>query len=704
MMRRAALATACFLAAPVALPACAATLRGGEHGAFTRLVFFADGPVTWNVDGFGRAAVVRFYGAVPDLDLADAFLRIGRERIAAVSWRDGALGLDLGCDCVPKVTQRTDDLVVIDVVPRVDDATLPPALRGPLVVPVPVIPDPPTAPDTSRIAAMGAIDAVPELRSAAETVETAPVVGTSVPERTTVEPSMPEWDESGRSIVEARMEVEAETAVPAAPVPPAAPPIVTTVPVGVPLVLDPIRVPLGERLDRALHDQIVEAGPGALTDPVTPATAKPDGAQLRTRDARAPAGPPGLRETSAPTATCEGADALRPLLLADPAEARAALPDLEDAFAEGDVTEARALHAAYLSAGLGAEAARLAPAAEVEGPWLPLLSDVLDADPGASAPEIAWGCGAEAVLLALNVLRPPEPITAEAADQVAALVGLMPMERRRDVLPRALARLESAGEDALAARLDGLPGAEPQADPLRTAETRADALTDRLDTGGAAMPAAADTQDALAMLSTLPESEARHDLAAAAAAAVAVDGNLSALGLVMDGADATLRGVAVDAIVGMWASAPSERRGVLAAALLRWRADTGRDARAALASAAEAEGLATVAARWRGLDAVEAARPDIARAESDLGPVDVAWLSRDLDAAAAQAEAADAPTRARLAALIAEPATDAPADTFQGAADRLARAGAARAALSGLLEEGDALLAAASDGAVGTDR
>ena len=660
----------------IAAPAAAAPLRGGEHDGFTRLAIEAEERVGVAVAVEGRTATVALSGPVPTVELDRAFERIGRDRIARLDWdaADGTLRIGMGCDCVPTVRQFSG-LVVIDVAAAPDRAPSPEALPQAPPVASPATPvEPPPDPVT--------VEALERAFGRRGTDRSSDPAGIPEPPRepagsAAVAPSVP-------VVVLAAAPAAARDAGSANPFAaeaarPAAPEIRNGPPLGVPLVLTPVAVPLSDRIGRALREHSVAARSGsevpARPEPPAP---RPDAAQIVTRDGRA--GRVAPTAAAAPSIVCPDDGRLRALLAADPARARAELPDLVAGFTDGGVDAAEALRDGYLRAGLGVEALRVSRAAWLRDDWMDTLSDVLDPPVVGAAPSSPRLCGAAAAFVALVYGPPGDPLTIEDADDMARIAGSLPRERAAILLPPIIETLDGAGASALATRLRGTLNGSPTDDVAGIAESRAETFTGRLDAGAASRDV---VQDALAALPTTPEGAARDGLVASTAAALAIEGDLGALASAMAEADPDQRSAVLAAITRLWSTTEPERRGVLAAALLRWRDRADSDTADRMARAAAEEGLAIVASRWR-TPGREALPPPIV--DPGLGDADQAWLSRDLDGVADT----DAQTpRAQLAAAIVEAPTFAEADTFLGAQDRLEGARRTRDLISALIAEGD---------------
>ena len=484
-----------------------------------------------------------------------------------------------------------------------------------------------------------------------------------------------------------------EAALPAprpAPAPRTSPAAATGELAAIPLVLEPIRVPLGRRVLRAAEEAAVAAPAGlAPRDPDAAAPAAAGPPQLRILDARAPARPvPSSLDPvrpAPPADVCDGADALATLLRREPAASRAALPDLVAAYEPGALATARPLVDALLGAGLGAEAAALARAEGLLDPWRALLAGLVDADPRVAVPPAAWTCGPAPLLAALAAAAPPRPLTAEETAAATDFAASLPPERRGALLAAAAGRLRDAGAASAAAEIAALPG--PAAPPDASSRAAADARALARALGAGAPDRTAD--EALALLPTLPDGAERTALVVALAAALGEAGRIDAMSPLLDDAPATTRADAIDALTRGWGAVPVERRAVLAAALLRWRGDARPVARARLAEALERAGMEIVAARWRGTTGGDT-RPRITAAGGEgLTPSEAAWLSRDLATAAALGTGTDDP-RGRLAGLLQEPAAPAEDGTIEGARARLARAREARVLIGAVLDAGTA--------------
>lgn len=90
-------------------------VRGGEHGDFTRLTIAVRPDAKWEVEAQERSLTLLFDALGQHFDLSQAFARIGRERISAISFTEGALHLDLSCECETRAFRAGKNLIAIDV-------------------------------------------------------------------------------------------------------------------------------------------------------------------------------------------------------------------------------------------------------------------------------------------------------------------------------------------------------------------------------------------------------------------------------------------------------------------------------------------------------------------------------------------------------------------------------------------------------------
>lgn len=93
------------------------TVRGGEHGDFTRLVLSLPERTGWSYSADGRAGTLRLERSGLDFDTGQVFRFIPRTRLTALApLPDGSgLLLDLACDCPVAVFEDRPGLLVLDI-------------------------------------------------------------------------------------------------------------------------------------------------------------------------------------------------------------------------------------------------------------------------------------------------------------------------------------------------------------------------------------------------------------------------------------------------------------------------------------------------------------------------------------------------------------------------------------------------------------
>lgn len=101
------------------------TVRSGEHGDFTRLVFDIPGSADWSIENADdRMLLFRLDGVAPTFDTSSAFDRIGRDRILDLSRNDdGELEVALACACDFNSFALNASMVVLDVFASDEKAT-----------------------------------------------------------------------------------------------------------------------------------------------------------------------------------------------------------------------------------------------------------------------------------------------------------------------------------------------------------------------------------------------------------------------------------------------------------------------------------------------------------------------------------------------------------------------------------------------------
>lgn len=128
---------------PLAAPA--AVLRSGEHPGFTRIVLDGLPGPDWTLGRTGTGYALRLGLPAKAIDLSGAFRTIGRQRITGISaTEDGALRIDLGCQCHADPFRTESGLLVIDI----RDGAAPEG--SPWEAPLPGNPVAPRASDAAR--------------------------------------------------------------------------------------------------------------------------------------------------------------------------------------------------------------------------------------------------------------------------------------------------------------------------------------------------------------------------------------------------------------------------------------------------------------------------------------------------------------------------------------------------------------------------
>ena len=100
-------------------------VRSGEHGAFTRLVFYLPVGTDWTLAQIAPDAVrLDLGGGGHGFDLQQAFSRIGRERVAALEQpAPSRLVVRLGCACGARGFVVGDRMLVVDIGPDLPTPT-----------------------------------------------------------------------------------------------------------------------------------------------------------------------------------------------------------------------------------------------------------------------------------------------------------------------------------------------------------------------------------------------------------------------------------------------------------------------------------------------------------------------------------------------------------------------------------------------------
>ncbi len=102
---------------PTLASAQAVSVRGGEHGSFTRLVLDLPAGTDWTLrpERGGGGYTVILDGKTWPVDVARSFDRIDRDRIAALEAGAGRLRIDLACDCSASAFLLGERMLVVDV-------------------------------------------------------------------------------------------------------------------------------------------------------------------------------------------------------------------------------------------------------------------------------------------------------------------------------------------------------------------------------------------------------------------------------------------------------------------------------------------------------------------------------------------------------------------------------------------------------------
>lgn len=102
---------------PVAGIAAPVVVKSGEHSGFTRVVLHLSSNMAWETRETGTGVVVEFPDQSPDFDLASAFLRIGKDRVAGFEALPKALQINYACQCAASVHAIGAQMIVVDVAP-----------------------------------------------------------------------------------------------------------------------------------------------------------------------------------------------------------------------------------------------------------------------------------------------------------------------------------------------------------------------------------------------------------------------------------------------------------------------------------------------------------------------------------------------------------------------------------------------------------
>ena len=118
MKRRGLLWLVLFLALTAApAHAFSVNVRSGEHPDFTRITLPIGNATPWELTKTAKGYALAVSGAAITYNLKNAFDRIPRDRLVALSSDPGSsiLQLDLGCDCKATAQLSNDGLLIIDI-------------------------------------------------------------------------------------------------------------------------------------------------------------------------------------------------------------------------------------------------------------------------------------------------------------------------------------------------------------------------------------------------------------------------------------------------------------------------------------------------------------------------------------------------------------------------------------------------------------
>jgi hypothetical protein len=467
-MRRLALAALLAALASPALAQPAVKLRGGEHADFTRLVLTLPRGADWTLAPVEGGFALRLSAPLP-FDLSEAFARIPRTRVAALTDEGGGLlALAVPCDCHAAAFLYREGGLVIDL----RDGAGPPGAPRP-GLPAGQLPEAPTLP---LVADRAQAPPLPVAAPPAAPPVAAPPVA-APPAAPADAPALPAEDGRAQAIAEG---------------------IARAASFG---LLDPAP---GARLPDPRPDPDPAPTPAPEPDPA-PVAALPALPGLALRDAArppdpaaapalGPAGEPCLPPEAFDLAAWAGGDDL-------PAALAPRLAALTDARDRVDPEAAEALARTYVAFGLGREALAALAAdggASAARDRLRLLARIVDGDPvdpaafegqaGCLGPVALWralargsvaGTGPQertALLVALRALPAPlrGPLALRLADlhlaagepeEAAALLPLAGGAGRGTDLAKALAAVHGPRPQDGLARLEALARSDARLPP-----------------------------------------------------------------------------------------------------------------------------------------------------------------------------------------------------------------------------------------------
>lgn len=109
------LAVAIILGLGTSLQAASVVVRSGDHDGFTRIVLHLPEEIEWRTVDTPQGMRLEFPSGTPEFDLAQAFSRIGRERVANIERAPSGLAVSFGCPCEAEVFASGKRMLVIDV-------------------------------------------------------------------------------------------------------------------------------------------------------------------------------------------------------------------------------------------------------------------------------------------------------------------------------------------------------------------------------------------------------------------------------------------------------------------------------------------------------------------------------------------------------------------------------------------------------------
>jgi len=104
-------------------------VRSGEHGNFTRLVFYLPDAVQgWSANRLEEGYEIEMDPAPAALDTSEVFAFIPRTRVRDVDLRNGAVWIESDCDCHVSIFQARPNVIAVDLRDGPDPASAPDAV------------------------------------------------------------------------------------------------------------------------------------------------------------------------------------------------------------------------------------------------------------------------------------------------------------------------------------------------------------------------------------------------------------------------------------------------------------------------------------------------------------------------------------------------------------------------------------------------